>query len=160
MSENALERPRSIARQRVGSERRLAARALSRWDAARGDRTFPTHAEFLNDDGADFASNMMLIEASETGDRYQIVDAGGELANAFGPDVVGREIDDVLPSSIERGLSFCSTAAIMKKPIADVGQFVNNSGEELHYRGILMPLSDNQETVNILLGAFSYKISA
>ena len=42
----------------------------------------------------------------------------------------------------------------------DVGNFTNTRGEEILYRSIILPLSDDQENVNYLVGAFSYKQGA
>ena len=47
----------------------------------------------------------------------------------------------------------------MKKPIADVGQFTNANGDEVYYRSILLPLSSDQENVDYVLVAFSFKIA-
>jgi hypothetical protein len=70
---------------------------------------------------------------------------------------VGKRAIDVLPSSTERGLSFCRAVIAMKKPIADVGRFTNARGEDIHYRSILLPLTGDNDTVGYVLGVFSYK---
>ena len=57
---------------------------------------------------------------------------------------MGRKVVEILPSATEKGLSFCHTAAALKKPIADVGRFTNADGKEIRYRSILLPLSDDQ----------------
>ena len=72
-------------------------------------------------------------------------------------DPLGKKVMDVLPSATEKGLSFCRAAAELKKPIADVGQFTNIKGEDVCYRSVLLPLSNDQQTVNYLVGAFSFK---
>ncbi len=39
----------------------------------------------------------------------------------------------------------------------DVGNFTYTRGEEILYRSIILPLSDDQEYANYLVGAFSSK---
>ena len=45
----------------------------------------------------------------------------------------------------------------MRKPIADVGEFTNASGEEILYRSVFLPVTDDGGSVTHLIGAFSYK---
>ena len=88
----------------------------------------------------------------------ELIRSGEAVTLALGRDPVGMKAIEVLPSSTEMGLSFCRAAAQMKKPIADVGRFTNVDGLDVRYRCILLPLSDDQETVNYVLGAFSFRI--
>jgi len=46
----------------------------------------------------------------------------------------------------------------LKKPMADVGRFFNKKGQEVLYRSILLPLSDDGIRVNRVVSAFSYKV--
>ena len=63
---------------------------------------------------------------------------------------------DLLPSATDKGLSFCRAAAELKKPIADVGRFTNAKSEDVCNCSVLLPLSDDQQTINYLVGAFSF----
>ena len=65
---------------------------------------------------------------------------------------------EALPSSTEMGLSFCRASVGLKKPMADVGRFFNRNGEEVLYRSILLPLSDDGINVDRVVSAFSYKV--
>lgn len=142
------------------SERRMVGRALARWDALRGERRFPNRADCEAFGAGGLADNMFLIEVTRNEDLDEVVSSGPAFRSALAIDPVGRKAMKVLPSATERRLSFCRVAAELKKPVADVGQFTNAQGEEVMYRSILLPLSDDQENVNYLLGAFSYKVAA
>lgn len=100
----------------------------------------------------------MIIEVgiSEFDDR--VVAVGEKVRTALGRDPTGLSVLDTLPSSTEMGLSFCRAAVDLKKPMADVGRFFNKNGEEVLYRSILLPLSDNGMTVDSVVSAFSYKV--
>ena len=47
---------------------------------------------------------------------------------------------------------------ISKNQVADVGRFFNKKGQEVVYRSILLPLSDDGLRVNRVVSAFSYKV--
>jgi hypothetical protein len=43
--------------------------------------------------------------------------------------------------------------------MADVGRFFNKKGQEILYRSILLPLSDDGLRLNRVVSAFSYKVA-
>jgi len=142
------------------TERRLVGKALALWEELRAGRRFPNQADCASFARGGLAENLFLISVADGEEGDEIVEAGPAFRSALATDPVGRKAIKVLPSATERGLSFCRVAAELKKPVADVGQFTNADGEEIMYRSILLPLSDDQERVNYLLGAFSYKVAA
>ncbi|MBT6426502.1 MAG: hypothetical protein HOK30_02470, partial [Rhodospirillaceae bacterium] len=54
-------------------------------------------------------------------------------------------------------LIFWRVAAEMRKPIADVGEFTNKQGEDVLYRSVLLPISEDGKKITHLMAAFSYK---
>ncbi len=136
---------------------RLVGRALTHWERLRGAREFPCYADYQDGSAPYDDSNIFVIRIRDSELADEIVQAGAAVATALGRDPLGCKAIEVLPSSTEMGLSYCRAAAEMKKPIADVGQFTNAKGEEVRYRSILLPLSDDQEKVDHVLGAFSFK---
>ena len=100
----------------------------------------------------------MIIEVgvSEFDDR--VVAAGEHVRAALGRDPTGLSVLDTLPSSTEMGFSFCRASVDLKKPMADVGRFFNKKGQEVLYRSILLPLSDDGIRVDRVVSAFSYKV--
>ena len=144
-----------VARSRP--ERRLIGRALTYWENVRGCRRLPRYADVCGGWKTAHEASLYLIEVGDDESGDTVVHAGAALGDALGRDPVGRPATKVLPSSTELGLSFCRAVVAMKKPIADVGRFTNASGQEICYRSILLPLSDDEDRVNFVLGAFSYK---
>ncbi len=138
-------------------ERRLVGRALACWEEIRGERPFPDRNDFDTVFRGRLDGSTFLVAIGGSEDTDRVVESDNALIEALGLDPVGKKAVDVLPSATEKGLSFCRTAADLKKPIADVGQFTNADGEDVYYRSVLLPLSDDQENVNYLLGAFSFK---
>lgn len=138
-------------------ERRLVGRALTCWEEVRGERPFPDRNDFDTVFRDRLDGSIFLVAIGDSEDTDHVVESDNALIEALGLDPVGRKVIDVLPSATEKGLSFCRTAADLKKPIADVGHFTNAEGEDVYYRSVLLPLSDDQENINYLLGAFSFK---
>lgn len=139
-------------------ENRLVGKALKFWERARVGNELPS-SSLLDDADCPFGHDeSMVIEVgvSELDDR--VIAAGEKVRAALGRDPTGLSVLDTLPSSTEMGLSFCRASVDLKKPMADVGRFFNKNGEEVLYRSILLPLSDNGTTVDRVVSAFSYKV--
>ncbi|NQU69820.1 MAG: hypothetical protein HQ514_04685 [Rhodospirillales bacterium] len=139
-------------------ENRMVGRALSHWDDLRGDRNFPTYEDYSAQETPYGDEHVFVISIRDSELSDEIVAAGQKVEEGFGRSPVGLKAIEAIPSSIEKGLSFCRTAARMKKPIADVGHFSNANGTEICYRSILLPLSSDQINVDHILGAFSFKV--
>lgn len=141
----------------IATERRVVDRMLARWDGLRQGRAFPSRADIESAGTGELQPNLFLVAVSDEEADDEVIDSGAVFRDALSIDPVGRRVVEILPSATEKGLSFCRTAARLKKPIMDVGNFTNPRGEEILYRSIILPLSDNQENINYLVGAFSYK---
>jgi hypothetical protein len=139
-------------------ENRLVGKALKFWENARTEGGLPpvSAPEDLNCPFG--ATDSMVIEVCATESEDRVVTARRSVAQALGRDPTGLSVLDALPSSTEMGLSFCRASIDLKKPMADVGRFFNRNGEEILYRSILLPLSENGTTVDRVVNAFSYKV--
>jgi hypothetical protein len=146
-----------VTETQISPERRVIGRMLSYWDELRGERGFPSRADIERDGTGELEPNFFLIAVRGSEIDDEVIESGPSFRAALSFDPVGKRVIDIMPSSTEKGLSFCRTAARLKKPIADVGSFTNASGEEILYRSIMLPLSDDQQTINYMLGAFSFK---
>jgi hypothetical protein len=145
-------------RDRGHVENRLVGRALKFWERERVGDGLPSSSVLDLEDCPFSHEDSMIIEVgiSEFDDR--VVAAGQKVQAALGRDPTGLSVLDTLPSSTEMGLSFCRASVDLKKPMADVGRFFNKNGEEVLYRSILLPLSNDGRTVDRVVSAFSYKV--
>ena len=145
-------------RDRPHVENRLVGKALKFWEAARNGQDLPSSA-VLDLEGCPFTKeDSMIIEVGPSEFDDRVIAAGENVRAALGRDPTGLSVLDTLPSSTEMGLSFCRASVDLKKPMADVGRFFNKKGEEVLYRSILLPLSENGTTVDRVVTAFSYKV--
>lgn len=139
------------------TERRAVGRALGCWDRLRDSKKIPSRADCLEIFDEDLANGVILIEFTPREEDDRIVECGPLFRDALGQDPVGLAAQNVLPSSIDRGLIFWRVAAEMRKPIADVGEFTNLLGEDVLYRSVFLPISEDGERITHLMAAFSYK---
>jgi len=148
----------SAAQERAHVEHRLVGKALKFWENARTDGGLPPVSALDTPDCPFGDTESMVIEVGATEAEDRVVSAGKSVADALGRDPTGLSVLDALPSATEMGLSFCRASIDLKKPMADVGRFFNKNGEEILYRSILLPLSENGTTVDRVVNAFSYKV--
>ncbi len=138
-------------------ERRIIGRALRRWDALRDTAPFPDRELCLNSLNDGMSASIIVIAVGNNETEDHVIHCGTDFQNALACDPIGQPLRKIMPSTIERGLVFWRVAAEMKKLIADVGAFTNASGDEILYRSVFLPVTDDGGTVSHLIGAFSYK---
>ncbi len=139
------------------AERRAVGRALSCWDRLRKIKEFPSRADCLEIFDDDLTNGIIVIQFTPQEEDDLIVECGPLFRDAYGRDPVGLAAKNVLPSSTDRGLIFWRVAAEMRKPIADVGEFTNLHGEDVLYRSVFLPISEDGKRITHLMVAFSYK---
>jgi hypothetical protein len=159
MADAATAPPPRIPATGIDAERRLVGQALTLWETLRDGRPFPSRADCTAPRVGALAPSTFLIRVSDSEDGDRVVDCGPVLRDALGSDPVGQPVNRILPSATERGLAFWRVAAELKKPIADIGSFTNAAGSEVLYRSVLLPLSDDQQRIDYLLGAFSFRLA-
>ena len=143
---------------RPNGENRLVGKALKFWESERTAGELPRTSVLDMEDCPFGAEDSLVIEIGVGELDDKVVAAGERVQAALGRDPTGLSVLDTLPSSTEMGLSFCRASVDLKKPMADVGRFFNKKGQEVLYRSILLPLSDDGLRVNRVVSAFSYKV--
>ena len=99
-------------------------------------------------------------------DIVTVAERKGPVRSGQGPSAMADYgFDDCPPLDLllipggmgTRTLFFHQAAVGLKGPVDDAGAWTRSDGTQILYRSILLPLSDDQQTVNFLLGAFSYR---
>jgi hypothetical protein len=144
-----------------GVERRANSRALTYWKQIAAPRRFPSASQVTKEGAADLWEYLFIVEIAPKPDQYRYVLAGGVLREALGRDPTGETVTTALPGGMGTRTVFLQQAAVgLKGPVDDAGMWVRNDGAQILYRAMLLPLSDDQQTVSHLLGAFSFKLAA
>ena len=137
-----------------GVERRLVLRLLGHWRVLCGERRFPSFADLDPAEIPDIWRNSFVLELS--GDR------GAPVFRAMGDDMTAESgaslIDHPIASAPEGTLAAMATAYVEEVlakgvPVSRGGEFTREDGTRVLYRSILLPMSDDGETISGILGA-------
>ncbi|WP_188065044.1 hypothetical protein [Sphingobium sp. KCTC 72723] len=149
-----IEMPPSV----VSDERRMQVRAYNYWASLLGERSLPSIEDLSPDQLEDFGPYSVLLDFSTGLDNPAIVYLGTALRREC--DIHGTidYINDVPARSLlsrltDHYLQIVANAA----PIGFEAEFVNQRGAEILYRGILMPYSSDDETIDFVFGVINWK---
>lgn len=143
----------------IGSdERRMQVRAYNYWASLLGDRSLPSIEDLSPDELEDFGPNSVLLDFSTGLDNPSVVYLGTALRRECAIDGPIQFINDVPSRSLlsrltDHYLQIIANAA----PIGFEAGFVNQRGADILYRGILMPFSSDDETIDFVFGVISWK---
>ncbi|WP_176590130.1 hypothetical protein [Sphingobium sp. EM0848] len=139
-------------------ERRMQVRAYNYWASLLGDRNLPSIEDLSPEDLEDFGPYSVLLDFSTGLDNPAVVYLGTALraeCEITGPiqfinDVPSRSL---LSRLTDHYLQIIANAA----PIGFEAGFVNQRGAEILYRGILMPFSSDDQTIDFVFGVINWK---
>jgi len=143
-----------------GAERRLHVRAYEQWRrvALLRGRTFPSVQDLDCPELEEFEPRSVLIDYRGGVDDPRIVRIGETLAEESGADGSIASVRDVPRGSLLSRLTDHYLEIIgTRAPIGFEAEFVNHRGWPTLYRGILMPLSADGETIDHVLGVINWK---
>ncbi|MGQ0661990.1 MAG: PAS domain-containing protein, partial [Pseudomonadota bacterium] len=141
-----------------GVERRACSRALEWWREMAAPRPYPARAQVTAKSAAELWDHLFVVRVAGAPKDYSFEQAGPVLRAALGVDPTGRKVANALPRAIRsRFLHFQKLAASLKNPLYVAGKWTREDGEEVLYRSVFLPLSDDQRDINYLLGAFSFR---
>ena len=142
----------------LSEERRMQVRAYNYWASLLGDRALPSIEDLAPDQLEDFGPNSVLLDFSVGMDNPAVVYLGTALRQECEIDGTIDYINDVPARSLlsrltDHYLQIVANAA----PIGFEAEFVNQRGAEIMYRGILMPFSSDDETIDFVFGVINWK---
>ena len=142
----------------ISEERRMQVRAYNYWASLLGDRALPSIEDLAPDQLEDFGPYAVLLDFSVGTDNPAIVYLGTALREECDVDGTIAYINDVPARSLlsrltDHYLQIIANAA----PIGFEAEFVNQRNAEIMYRGILMPFSSDDETIDFVFGVINWK---
>ncbi len=142
----------------VSDERRMHVRAYNYWASLLGDRTLPSIEDLNPDQLEDFGPHSVLLDFSTGLDNPAIVYLGTALRRECEIDGSISHIAEVPSRSLlsrltDHYLQIIANAA----PIGFEAEFINQRGAEIIYRGILMPFSSDDDTIDFVFGVINWK---
>jgi hypothetical protein len=139
-------------------ERRMQVRAYNHWASLLGDRMFPLIDDLDPANLPDFGPFGVLLDFS-TGIKDPAVRfLGDKLAQECGGSGTINRLSDVPPRSLlSRITDHYMQILANQAPIGFEAEFFNQRGVEILYRGILLPYSSDDETIDFIYGVINWK---
>jgi hypothetical protein len=139
-------------------ERRMQVRAYNYWAGLLGKRRFPAPDRLLAGDMPDFESNSVLLHFADGIDDPQVLALGKALAAECGEgQQIGRLSQIPGRSVLSRITDHYLQIIANEAPIGFEAEFINAQGATILYRGILLPFSSNDETIDFIYGVINWK---
>ena len=138
-------------------ERRMQVRAYNYWASLLGDRAYPS-VEDLDLGGTDFGSQSVLLDFTAGIEDPAIAFLGDRLRDESGSDEDVHYISQIPGRSLLSRLTDHYLQIIANRaPIGFEAEFVNDRGATVMYRGILLPLSSDDDTIDFIMGVINWK---
>jgi len=146
--------PESIGR----DERRMQVRAYNHWASLLGEQMFPNIADLDPAELPDFGPHSVLLDFTNGIDNPEVRFLGEKLARECGPDASIGRLSDVPPRSLlSRITDHYMQILANQAPIGFEAEFVNHAGIGILYRGILLPFSSDDATIDYIYGVINWK---
>jgi hypothetical protein len=152
--DGAIEAPPSIG----VDERRMQVRAYNFWAGMLGDRAYPSVEDLDIDNLDDFGPHAVLLDFTAGIEDPAIVFLGDRLRAETDHADDAHYISQVPSRSVLSRLTDHYLQIIANRaPIGFEAEFVNERGATIMYRGILLPFSSDDDTIDFIMGVINWK---
>lgn len=139
-------------------ERRMHVRAYNYWVSLLDGRDYPSIEDLEPSDVVDFAAHSVLLDFTGGPENPALPYIGTAIRTEGGLPEEVRSIDEVPSRSLLSRLTDHYMQIIANRaPVGFEAEFENQRGEELCYRGILMPFSSDGDTIDFIYGVINWK---
>ena len=140
-------------------ERRMQVRAYNHWASLLEDRNFPAIEDLEPQRLSDFGPYSVLLDFSTGVENPGIAYLGEKLAREC--DISEEELTTLsdVPSRslLSRITDHYMQILANQAPIGFEAEFVNQRGLAIAYRGILLPYSSDDDTIDFIFGVINWK---
>ena len=141
-------------------ERRMHVRAYNYWVSLLNGRDYPSIEDLEPGEVEDFAENSVLLDFTAGRDNPATPYIGVAIREECGLGEGIKNIDEVPSRSLLSRLTDHYLQIIANRaPIGFEAEFVNQRGDPISYRGILMPFSSDGDTIDFIYGVINWKRS-
>lgn len=139
-------------------ERRMQVRAYNYWASLLGERSFPSIDDLEPDQISDFGPYSVLLDFTTGIENPAIAYLGSELAAETGGEGELAYLDDVPSRSLlSRITDHYMQILANQAPIGFEAEFVNDRDRTILYRGILLPFSSDDDSIDFIYGVINWK---
>ncbi len=153
------ESARQLPPEAIGQdERRMQVRAYNHWASLLGERSSPSIEDLEPHNLTDFGPNSVLLDFSSGIDDPIVQFLGEKLGEECGAEGPIARLSDVPPRSLlSRITDHYMQILANQAPIGFEAEFVNQRGCSILYRGILLPYSSDDDTIDFIYGVINWK---
>uniref|UniRef100_UPI00140E047E PAS domain-containing protein n=1 Tax=Altererythrobacter segetis TaxID=1104773 RepID=UPI00140E047E len=140
-------------------ERRMQVRAYNHWASLLEDRNFPAIDDLEPGNLPDFGPYSVLLDFSRGIENPGIAYLGAQLAQECDISVTELQTLADVPSRslLSRITDHYMQILANQAPIGFEAEFVNQRSSTILYRGILLPFSSDDETIDFIYGVINWK---
>ena len=139
-------------------ERRMQVRAYNHWASLLGDANYPDIEDLEPELLDDFGPYSVLLDFTSGVENPAVRFVGDELRQECDVDGELTHLEDVPPRSLLSRITDHYMQIIANEaPIGFEAEFVNQRGVTILYRGILLPYSSNNESIDFIFGVINWK---
>ncbi len=155
--DTGIETPPAIS----GDERRMQVRAYNFWTSQLHDKNYPSIEELDPDNVDDFSEYSVLLDFTSGIENPSIQYVGSKLRAECGIADDITYLDQVPPRSLLSRITDHYLQIIANRaPIGFEAEFVNEHDLTIMYRGILLPYSSDDDTIDFIYGVINWKVAA
>ncbi len=133
-------------------------RAYNYWVSLLDGRDYPSIEDLEPDDVEDFAPNSVLLDFTAGRDDPATPYIGAAIREECGLGEGIKSTAEVPSRSLLSRLTDHYMQIIANRaPVGFEAEFVNQRGESICYRGILMPFSSDGDTIDFIYGVINWK---
>jgi hypothetical protein len=127
------------------------------WLEKKAERFAPSRQDIDSADLRDLLPYVFLIDVEYRPLRFRFSLVGTAIVERFGGDVTGRYIDEIEFSYRAPSVAAHYAAVVTtREPSCHSVHYTTGSGRHLVYERVILPLSSDGETVNMLLGGIGF----
>lgn len=139
-------------------ERRMQVRAYNHWASLLGEGTYPSIEDLDLTSLTDFGPYSVLLDFSAGIEDPTVHYLGAELAEECSAPIPIERLSDVPPRSLlSRITDHYMQIMANQAPIGFEAEFVNQRSVSVLYRGILLPFSSDDESIDFIYGVINWK---
>ncbi len=139
-------------------ERRMQVRACNFWAPLLNERNYPASTDFEPRSQPDFGPYSVLLNFTDDVDNPAVAFLGEKLAQECGSGGDITRLGDVPSRSLLSRITDHYLQIIANQaPIGFEAEFVNQRGATILYRGILLPFSSDNQTIDFIYGVINWK---
>jgi hypothetical protein len=139
-------------------ERRMHIRAYNYWASLLKERNLPSIEDLNPAEIEDFGSHSVLLDFTNGVEDPAIAFMGSAIAAQCDLDGPISQVSEIPPRTLlsrltDHYMQIIANAA----PIGFEAEFTNQRGNEIMYRGIMMPFSSNDHDIDFVYGVINWK---